>query len=47
MIVVTGATGNIGSQVLQKLLDKGEAVRIIVRDPSKLSAAHRLACAAP
>ena len=33
MIVVTAPTGLIGHQVLQNLLDSGEPVRVIVRDP--------------
>lgn len=36
MIVVTAPTGNIGSQVLARLLDSGERIRVIARDPSKL-----------
>jgi uncharacterized protein YbjT (DUF2867 family) len=34
-ILVTGATGNIGSQVIQHLIDGGADVRALVRDPSK------------
>ena len=37
MIVVTTPTGNIGSLVVKHLLAAGEAVRVIVRDPSKLA----------
>ena len=33
-ILVTGATGNIGSQVVQHLVDRGADVRALVRDPS-------------
>ncbi len=36
MIVVTTPTGNIGRHVVQHLLDAGEALRVIVRDPAKL-----------
>ncbi|ONH52358.1 NmrA family transcriptional regulator [Frankia sp. CcI49] len=36
MIVITTPTGNIGRQVLANLLRDGEAVRVIVRDPSRL-----------
>lgn len=36
MIVITTPTGDIGRQVLDRLLDAGEAVRAIVRDPSRL-----------
>jgi uncharacterized protein YbjT (DUF2867 family) len=38
MIVVTAPTGLIGHQVLQNLLDSGEPVRVIVRNPARLSA---------
>jgi uncharacterized protein YbjT (DUF2867 family) len=38
MIVITTPTGQIGSQVLESLLDTGEALRVIARDPSGLSA---------
>jgi uncharacterized protein YbjT (DUF2867 family) len=41
MIVVTTPTGQIGSQVLENLLDTGAAVRVIARDPSALPAAAR------
>ncbi len=37
MIVITTPTGDIGSQVLRLLLDQDEEVRVIVRDPAKLS----------
>ena len=36
MIVVTTPTGNIGRHVVRHLLDAGEALRLIVRDPSRL-----------
>ena len=36
MIVVTTPTGTIGSQVLANLLDSGESVRVIARDPSRV-----------
>ena len=38
MIVITTPTGQIGRQVLDHVLDSGEAVRVIVRDPSRLPA---------
>jgi uncharacterized protein YbjT (DUF2867 family) len=38
MIVLTAPTGLIGHQVLNAVLDKGEPIRVIVRDPSKLPA---------
>ena len=41
MIVVTAPTSLIGHQVLQNLLDSGEPVRVIVRDPSRLPAQAR------
>ena len=34
-ILVTGATGNVGGQVIQYLVDSGADVRALVRDPSK------------
>jgi uncharacterized protein YbjT (DUF2867 family) len=37
MIVITGATGQIGSQLLASLIDGVEPIRLIVRDPGKLS----------
>ena len=37
MIVVTAPTGDVGRQVLANVLDKGESVRVIARDPSRLS----------
>lgn len=33
MILVTGATGNVGSHVINQLLDAGEKVRVITRNP--------------
>jgi uncharacterized protein YbjT (DUF2867 family) len=36
MIVVTTPTGAIGQQVLNGILDSGEPVRVIARDPSRL-----------
>ncbi len=41
MIVVTTPTGNIGHHVVRRLLDAGEPVRVIVRDPGKLPQAVR------
>ncbi len=37
MIVITTPTGLIGHQVLEHVLDSGEALRVIVRDPSRLA----------
>ena len=36
-ILVTGATGRVGSQVVQQLVQRGAAVRVLVRDPAKTS----------
>lgn len=38
MIVVTGATGQIGSEVVRLLAEKGEKVRPLIRDPKKAAA---------
>ncbi len=37
MIVITTPTGQIGHQVLNNLLESSEPIRVIVRDPSRLS----------
>ncbi|MEX2971205.1 NAD(P)H-binding protein [Streptomyces sp. C184] len=48
MIVITAPTGNIGSRLLDILLDetptRGEELRVIVRDPAKLPDAVRTRC---
>ncbi len=36
MILVTGATGTVGRALLPKLLERGEDVRVLVRDPRRL-----------
>ncbi|CAH0347879.1 SDR family oxidoreductase [Aquabacterium sp. CECT 9606] len=36
-ILVTGATGTVGRQVVEQLVKRGAAVRALVRDPSKAS----------
>jgi uncharacterized protein YbjT (DUF2867 family) len=36
MIVITTPTGGVGRQVLDRVLDRGEAVRVIARDPARL-----------
>jgi uncharacterized protein YbjT (DUF2867 family) len=41
MIVVTTPTGSIGQQVLENLLNSGETIRVIARDPSRLPAKAR------
>lgn len=37
-VLVTGATGFIGQALTRKLLERGEKVRVLVRDPAKLDA---------
>lgn len=37
MIVVTTPTGQIGHQVLARILDSGQPVRVIARDPARLT----------
>jgi uncharacterized protein YbjT (DUF2867 family) len=37
MIVITTPTGQIGHQVLDDVIDGGEPIRVIARDPSRLS----------
>ena len=41
MIVITTPAGHIGHQVLDKLLDSGEELRVVARDPSTLTARVR------
>lgn len=41
MIVITAPTGQIGSQLVSNLLDSGESLRLIARDPSRLPVAVR------
>jgi uncharacterized protein YbjT (DUF2867 family) len=41
LIVITAPTSNIGHQVLENLLDSGEPIRVIARDPSRLPAHTR------
>lgn len=36
MIVITAPTSAIGSQVLENILDAGEAIRVIARDPKRI-----------
>src|ERR1700754_234947 len=38
MLLLTGATGSIGSRLLPLLLERGEDVRCLVRDPRRLGA---------
>lgn len=37
MILVTGATGNIGRHLVPELVAKGELVRVVTRDPAKVA----------
>jgi uncharacterized protein YbjT (DUF2867 family) len=41
MIVVTAPTGNIGRQVLENIIDGGEPIRVIARDPSSIPSSTR------
>lgn len=41
MILVTGASGNVGREVVAQLLDAGHRVRALARDPAKVRAAVR------
>ena len=36
MILVTGATGTVGQALVPRLLERGDEVRVLVRDPRKL-----------
>ncbi len=38
MILITGATGNVGSDLTQQLLEAGQSVRVLTRDAGKVSA---------
>jgi uncharacterized protein YbjT (DUF2867 family) len=38
MIVITTPTGQIGHQVLNNVLDSGEPIRVIARDPTRPAA---------
>lgn len=41
MIIITAPTSNIGRQVLENILNSGETIRVIARDPSRLPAPTR------
>jgi uncharacterized protein YbjT (DUF2867 family) len=43
MIVVTGATGNVGREVVRELVGAGEDVTALVRDPAKVSGVKAVA----
>ena len=36
-VLITGATGNVGSQVVQELRGRGASVRAFVRDPDRVA----------
>jgi uncharacterized protein YbjT (DUF2867 family) len=38
MILVTGATGTVGTELVRQLVEAGETPRVLVRDPAKLGA---------
>ncbi|NUR93488.1 MAG: NAD(P)H-binding protein [Nonomuraea sp.] len=42
MIVITTPTGRIGSKVLDLLLDSGEPIRVVARDPARVAARDRV-----
>jgi uncharacterized protein YbjT (DUF2867 family) len=37
VILVTGASGNVGNELVQQLVTRGEAVRALVRDPNRVA----------
>lgn len=37
MILLTGSTGYLGSQIAQELVDRGETFRVLVRNPARLT----------
>ena len=37
MILITGATGNVGQELTQQLLEAGQPMRLLTRDAGKLS----------
>ncbi|MEO8562917.1 MAG: NAD(P)-dependent oxidoreductase [bacterium] len=37
-VLLTGATGFVGRQILHRLVERGARVRVVVRDPSRLTA---------
>jgi nucleoside-diphosphate-sugar epimerase len=39
-VLVTGATGRVGSRFAPRLLDQGEEIRVLVRDPARAEAAR-------
>lgn len=45
MILVTGGTGTVGSELVRLLVERGEAVRLLARDPDKVEIDGVEACA--
>lgn len=46
MILVTGATGTVGSELVQQLLEKNQSVRVFTRDANKVARlGNRIDCA--
>lgn len=41
MIVITAPTSKIGHQVLERVLESGEDIRVIARDPERIPEAIR------
>lgn len=41
MIVITTPTGQVGGQVLEDLVGRGEPIRVIARDPSRIPSSVR------
>jgi uncharacterized protein YbjT (DUF2867 family) len=39
--LITGATGNVGSLVVKRLIDRGERPRVLVRNSQKASARYQ------
>lgn len=37
MILITGATGNVGSEIVRKLVEEGHQLRVLSRDPEQAS----------
>lgn len=37
MILISGATGNVGKELVEQLLDRGERIRVLVRDERKVA----------
>ncbi len=40
MIFITGATGHVGTEITKQLIERGQPLRILVRDPAKARALH-------